>query len=432
MNDDNTPVRRRRLLDAGPHRALLDDYGRHLAGTGLSPVTVHIHLGSALHFLAWIVHSGIALDHVGPDIVARFAVHDCRCHSSPRRVGQYYINRVDRFVRHLAARGVLPPRPVAEAPAVDRNVLDWLDAQARQRGLAPVTIARHGRMLAQILPLIGTDPSRYTARIIRDGLLEHSRTALSVHYPKMVASALRLYLRHLAHRGLAAPDLDRAVPTAKNWRLASLPRYLEPDAVERLIASCDPETTGGRRDRAILLLLARLGLRARDVAELRLADIDWLAATIAVCGKGRREVRLPLPQDAGDTLIAWLIGPRPAASGDTVFARLLPPFDPVSSGVVGGVVRRAVARAGVENTPSRGSHLLRHSAATAMLRGGATLDAIATVLRHRSTDTTAHYAKVDVAMLGDVAQAWPADGPANAALPSTPMLGLAWPKGAPC
>ena len=429
MNEHDAPVRRRRLLDAGPHQVLLDDYARYLAASGLSPVSVRIHRGSALHFLAWIVRSGIALDHAGPDIVARFAVHDCRCHSSPRQLGQYYINRVDGFVRYLGARGILPPWPATPTPTPDRNVADWLDAQARQRGLAAVTIARHGRMLAQILPLIGGDPSRYTARIIRDGLLEHARTARSVHYPKMVASALRLYLRHLAYRGLCVPDLDRAVPTAKNWRLASLPRHLEPDAVERLIASCDPESPGGRRDRAILLLLARLGLRARDVAELRLRDIDWSAATIAVCGKGRREVRLPLPQDAGDALIAWLTGARPSVSGDTVFARLLPPFDPVSSSVVGGVVRRAIDRAGIENPPSRGSHLLRHSAATAMLRGGATLDAIATVLRHRSTDTTAHYAKVDVAMLGDVAQAWPADGPTNA---PPPPLGLAWPEGATC
>lgn len=432
MNDDNMPVRRRRLLDAGPHRALLDAYDRHLAGTGLSPVSVHIHLGSARHFLAWLVQSGIALDHVGPDIVARFAAHDCRCHSAPRPLGPYYINRVDRFVRHLADRGVVTPRPVAEMPTVEPVVAQWLDALVRQRGLAPVTIARHKRMLAQILPLIGADPSRYTPRIIRDGLLEHARTARSVHYPKMVASALRLYLRHLAHRGLAAPDLDRAAPAAKSWRLASLPRYLDPGDVERLIASCGPETPGGRRDRAILLLLARLGLRARDVAELRLADIDWRAATISVCGKGGRAVGLPLPQDAGDALIAWLTGPRPAAPGDTVFVRLLPPFGPISSGVVGGAVRRAVERAGVENAPSRGSHLLRHSAATAMLRGGATLDAIATVLRHRSTDTTAHYAKVDVTMLGAVAQAWPADGPASAAPSAAPSLGLAWPEGAPC
>ena len=275
MNEHDTPVRRRRLLDAGQHRPLLDAYGRHLAVTELSPVSVNIHLGSTLHFLAWLNQSGIALHEVGPDIVTRFAAHDCRCHSSPRRVGQYYINRVARFVAHLAAQGVVPPLPVPVIPTLDRNVADWLDAQARQRGLAPVTITRHGWMLAQILPLIGTDPSHYTARLIRDGLLDHARTSRSAHYPKMVASALRLYLRHLAHRGLAAPDLDRAVPVAKTWRLASLPRYLQPDAIEQLMGSCDLRTPGGRRDRAILLLLARLGLRARDVAELRLADIDW-------------------------------------------------------------------------------------------------------------------------------------------------------------
>jgi site-specific recombinase XerD len=118
--------------------------------------------------------------------------------------------------------------------------------------------------------------------------------------------------------------------------------------------------------------------------------------------------------------------------GDRVFLRLLPPFGPVNSGVVGGVVRRAIERAGIENAPSRGSHLLRHSAATAMLRGGATLDAIATVLRHRSTDTTAHYAKVDVAMLTFVAQAWPPHEPTRAAPPLAPALGLAWPEGVPC
>lgn len=431
MNKPKRALGRRRLLDAGGHQDLLDDYGRHLAGIGFSPVSVHIHLGSARHFFAWLVQIGMALDAVGPDIVAQFATHDCRCHSSPRQqLGQYYINRVDRLVRHLADRGVAPPRPMAERTVVEPVVAEWLDALARQRGLAPVTIERHGRMLAQILPFIGTDPSRYTPRIIRDGLLEHARTARSVHYPKMVASALRLYLRHLAHRSLAVPDLDRAVPTAKTWRLASLPRYLDSGDVERLIASCDPGTPGGRRDRAILLLLARLGLRARDVAELRLADIDWQAATIAVCGKGRRAVRLPLPQDAGDAVIAWLTGLRPATSGDTVFVRLLPPFEPIRSGVVGSVVRQAVERADIENAPSRGSHLLRHSAATAMLRGGATLDAIATVLRHRSTDTTAHYAKVDGSMLGAVAQAWPEGEAANAA--PLASLGMVWPEGVPC
>ncbi len=432
MNEHKRAVGRRRLLNAGPYRSLLDDYSRHLAGIGLAPVSVRINLGSAQHFLAWLVQSAIALDAVGPDIVARFADHDCHCHSAPRPLGKYYINRVDRFVSHLAAEGHVPPRLETEVPTMDRNVAGWIDALARQRGLSPITIDRHDRMLAQILPLIGNDPSRYTARIIRDGLHEHAQTACSPHYPKMVASALRGYLRHLAHLGLAAPDLDRAVPTTKTWRLASLPRYLESERVERLMASCDLKTMGGRRDQAILLLLARLGLRARDVAELQLADIDWAAATLRVCGKGRREVRLPLPQDAGDALIAWLAGPRPQGESNAVFLRLLPPFAPITSRVVSGVVQRAVERAGITDAPSRGAHLLRHSAATAMLRGGATLDAIATVLRHRSSDTTAHYAKVNVAMLSAVAQAWPVEHWPDRRLQATPLLVQAWPESVPC
>jgi integrase/recombinase XerD len=432
MNEHKRAVGRRRLLDAGPYRSLLDDYGRNLAGIGFGPVTVGIYRGSARHFLAWLVQSAIALDAVGPDIVGRFAGHDCRCHSAPRPLGRYYINRVDRFVHYLAAEGHVPARPETEAPAMDSNVAGWLESLARHRGLSPVTIDRHGRMLAQILPLIGYDSSRYTARIIRDGLHEHAWTACSAHYPKMVASALRGYLRHLAHLGLAAADLDRAVPTAKTWRLASLPRYLEPEQVERLVASCDPATMIGRRDRAILLLLARLGLRARDVAELGLTDIDWAGATLRVCGKGRREVRLPLPQDAGDALIAWIAGPRPDGTARAVFVRLLPPFTPVTPGVVSSAVRRAVERAGITDAPTRGSNLLRHSAATAMLRGGATLDAIATVLRHRSSDTTAHYAKVDVAMLGAVAQAWPAEHRPDRRLRATPLLVQAWPESVPC
>ena len=426
-------VGRWRLLDAGAHQQLLDDYGRHLESVGLAPVSVTIHCGSVRHFLTWIVRAGIGVETVGAETVARFARHDCDCHSYPRPLGQYYINRVHRFLRHLAAAGVIAALPEPERPAVDRHVAAWLESLSRQKGLSPVTIASHGRMLAQILPLIGTDPSRYTARIIRDGLHEHARIAPSRHYPRMVASALRGYLRYLAVLGAATPDLDRAVPTARQWKLASLPRYLEPEAVERLIASCDPDTAMGRRDRAILLLLARLGLRRRDVAGLRLQDIDFAGATLRVCGKGRREVRLPLPQDAGDALIEWLAGSRPQDRSDAVFLRLLPPVVPVSPGVVSGVVRRALERAGITDAPSRGSNLLRHSAATAMLRGGATLDAIGTVLRHRSPGTTAHYAKVDVAMLGAVAQAWPAeDSRGGEVVRATPILVQPWPEAAAC
>jgi site-specific recombinase XerD len=190
--------------------------------------------------------------------------------------------------------------------------------------------------------------------------------------------------------------------------LASLPQYLAANDVERLIASCDVAEPSGIRNRAILLLLARLGLRAKDVSTLRLGDIEWEQGTLRVRGKGRRGVRLPLPQDAGDALLDYLMHARPASDTDTVFLRLLPPYTPFAHSIsVSSVVDRALKRAGIKDAPSRGTNLLRHSAATAMLRGGATLETIGTVLRHRSIDTTAHYAKVDVGLLGEIAQPWP-------------------------
>ena len=425
-------VGRWRLLDAGPHQQLIDDYVLHLKHVGLATHTVDIHCGSVRHFLAWIVREMIAIETVCVDTLAQFAKHNCNCHSVRRPFGQYYVNRVQHFLRYLAAAGVIAPMPMPAQPEVDCRVVSWLESLSSQRGLSPVTIANYGRMLAQILPLIGTDPSRYTARVIRDGLHEHARIAPSRHYPRMVFSVLRGYLRHLAVLGVAAPNLDKAVPTVRNWRLASLPRYVGSDVVESLIASCDLATANGRRDRAVLLLLARLGLRARDVAELRLGDIDWAGGTLRFCGKGRREVRLPLPQDVGNALIAWLTGPRPSNRSDVVFLRVLPPYKPATSGLISAVVARALSRVGIKDAPSRGTNLLRHSAATAMLRGGATLDAIGTVLRHRSPETTAHYAKVDVTMLDAVRQAWPVENCQDDEIRANSVLVQPWPEAAAC
>jgi site-specific recombinase XerD len=186
-----------------------------------------------------------------------------------------------------------------------------------------------------------------------------------------------------------------------------LPRYIDASQIERLIATCDSVTPTGLRDRAILLLLARLGLRAGDILSMRLDDFDWQQATLSVRGKGRRETRLPLPQDAGDAVLAYLKRARPRVQCDRVFYMLNAPTRPLTrSSVVSNVVRSAIRKAGVD-APTKGAHLLRHSAATAMLRGGATLEMVGAVLRHGSPDMTAHYAKVDVTMLQQVAQPWP-------------------------
>jgi integrase len=177
--------------------------------------------------------------------------------------------------------------------------------------------------------------------------------------------------------------------------------------VSRLIAACDGEAVARRRDRAIVLLLARLGLRAGDVAQLRLADIEWQMGSLRVSGKSRYEVRLPLPQDVGDAIAAYLECRPSAGQSDRVFLRTIAPCRPFRRGDgISSVVRRLMKRAGIV-TPVKGAHVLRHTAATEMLRHGVPLEKIGLVLRHRGIDTTAYYAKADVALLKQVAQPWP-------------------------
>ena len=186
-----------------------------------------------------------------------------------------------------------------------------------------------------------------------------------------------------------------------------MPQSLTSEEVDRLVAACDGSSTRCLRDRAIVLLLVRLGLRAGDVAQLRLTDIEWESGTLRVLGKGRYEVRLPLSQDVGDALACYLERRTEASHTDRVFVRSIAPFRPsVSNHCVSGVVKRALRHARIVTT-AKGAHLLRHTAATQMLRQGVPLDQIGLVLRHRRIDTTAYYAKVDVGLLKQIAQPWP-------------------------
>ncbi len=221
--------------------------------------------------------------------------------------------------------------------------------------------------------------------------------------------ALRAFVRYLVIHGERPASLQSAIPRVARWRSASLPRYLRPEDVERIISTCDMNTRSGRRDRAMFLLLARLGLRAGEVTGLRVGDLDWATGRLRVLGKGRRESYLPLPQDAGDAILAYLEDGRPAVDDDHVFLRERPPIGPYRGGsALSYIVGRAMQRAGVHCSVRGAAHLLRHSLASNLLRQGATLDSIGALLRHRSNETTALYSKVDVELLRQVAQPWPA------------------------
>jgi site-specific recombinase XerD len=225
----------------------------------------------------------------------------------------------------------------------------------------------------------------------------------SVSGARDLVCALRSLLRYLHLAGLIDVPLVWAVPSVADLRDRSLPRGLEPAAVKQLLASCDRRTLVGRRDYAVLLLLARLGLRAGEVAAIELDDIDWRAGLLLVRGKGSRQDVLPLPVDVGEALVSYLRG-RPRCESRALFLRVVAPRERLDRCTVAWVVRAACDRAGL---PRVGAHRLRHTAATEMLRAGASLPEIGQVLRHREQKTTAIYAKVDRKALRALARPWP-------------------------
>jgi site-specific recombinase XerD len=385
-------------------------FTRDLLATGHTALTVKRYDAVARHLAHWLALAKVAVGEIDETVIGRFARHRCRCFGQRRatHLSSTYVACARHVVEFLGKRGIVKQQSTSTVPVPDRRVVEFQDWLRGHRGVSERTIELHGRMVMRLLPALGKRPRSWNPQLLREVIVAETRSA-SRAYVKMMVAALRSFLRFLGAQGLCRPSLEQAVPTIPQWRLSTLPRYIDPSQVERLIATCDRTTPAGLRDRAILLLLARLGLRASDILSLRLDDLDWRQATLSVRGKGRRETRLPLPQDAGDAVLAYIEHARPRVSCDRVFFMLNAPTRPMTRwSVVSNIVRSAIQRAEIE-APTKGANLLRHSAATAMLRGGATLDMVGSVLRHRSPDTTAHYAKVDMTMLQQIAQPWPGD-----------------------
>lgn len=309
-----------------------------------------------------------------------------------------------------------------EQPALIVRFAEWMSAH---RGARPSTVAVYTPIACDLLRELRGDPSRLTARRVRAFVLARSSGQGSSRASTFV-TASRMFVRFLVADGLCDVELVEAVPTVASWRGSSLPRYLPAVDVERIIASCDLATPDGLRDRAVLLLLARLGLRAGDVAGLTFDAIDWAAARLRVAGKGRREDWLPLPQDVGDAILRYLEKARQRVRGSAVFLTARAPVVPMSRWVVSTIVRRAIHRAAV-SSPSHGAHVLRHSAATTMLRAGSSLTEIGALLRHASIETTFHYAKVDRDLLVGVAAPWPSPPADVGAAVDDGTVAMAWP-----
>ena len=405
-------------IEAGGHLALQFREFLEMQGYARSVI---IESGSLCrHFFVWLHLSDIPLAAADERVRRRFLAHDCACVYPgffDRPAGFAGSDRSGSRLRLLAAfladRDVIPAPKVPERDAERWEHLDaFLHWLRQRRGLRNSSIEQYERRLRALLPALGDDPETYDAAGVRNTVLSRLETA-SRDQVGREAIALRMYLRFLGTNDLCRPELVHAVPTVPRLWGGSLPRHVGQDDIDCMIATCNVTTPIGLRDRAALLLLARLALRAGDVAGLALDDIDWDRAVIRVGGKSRRVAELPLPQDVGDALRDYILKARPHSDERKVFLRGRAPCRPLACKSIGSsIVAPAIRRAGIQGVGPASSHLFRHSAATNLLRNGTPLEAVGTLLRHSSPDVSAIYARVDVRMLRELAQPWPYEGEA--------------------
>lgn len=310
--------------------------------------------------------------------------------------------------RFLEEQGLFAAQDPMQETAVDVLLATFRDWLVCERGLAAETVRCYSSQaetfLATLPEPVGEALALLDAAAVTGFVLEQSAASASIHSAKAQVTALRALLRFLHVHGLIPAPLVAAVPGVAGWRLSELPRLLPAAQVTALLAAHDLSTPVGLRDHAVLVTLARLGLRGAEVGALRLADVDWRAGQLVVRGKGSRVEALPLPAEVGAALAGYLTGGRPRCDCATLFVTARAPYQPLSPAAVRAIMGRACAQAGL---PRLGAHRLRHTLASDLLRAGSPLTEVGQILRHRVAASTAIYAKVDHAALRTVARPWP-------------------------
>lgn len=394
----------------GPLGSLIDSFAQLLVVQGYNTTTAKDKIRIVADFSRWLDQQGLRIKDLDETTLNEFLLY------KKRRGSIFSIEppTLHALLKHLRERGV-----VADFVRIDddcnrrRIESGFAKYLAKERGLKQTTIDTYLPIVSQFLsdhfgagPIVLDD--LHPRDIVRF-ILRYTKT-FSVKRAQLIVCSLRSFFRFLYQRGETAIDLSPSALTVANWHLSKLPKFIEPEQVERLLQCCNQDSLIGQRDYVILLLLARFGLRAGDVVHMTLDDIDWEAGEFIVRGKSYRQERLPLLQDVGEALVRYLRHGRPRCLSRRIFIRIKAPHKGFSSSAaICNIVRRALVRAKL-NPVFKGSHLLRHSLATQMLRGGASLEEIGEILRHQKLNTTQIYAKVDLARLSVLAQPWPGGG----------------------
>jgi site-specific recombinase XerD len=397
----------RPMRAVGPLEPFRDGLRLALVSQGYAPKPVELHLALLSNLSRWLQQRGLGPDALSPRLIERYFEERRACYTwlkTPRSLAP--------LLRHLSSVGAVADDQFVEvtAGAVAELVEAYRCYLDRERGLAAGSIelysAQVRRFVSKLWPSGEVVLDELDAASIV-GFVRREAASVSVPSAKTLVCALRSFLRFLHAVGRTQRPLVAAVPSVADWSRASMPRHLGAEVVARLIASCDTATAMGRRDAAILKVLARLGLRAGEVSALCLKDLDWRAGEVVIAGKGRRVERLPLSPDVGEAIVGYLVDGRPQHHGRGLFLGVEAPHARLSRSGVKSVVYHACDRAGLARV---GPHRLRHTVATETLRAGASLAEVAQLLRHRRLETTAVYAKVDRVSLERLALPWPGGG----------------------
>jgi site-specific recombinase XerD len=393
---------------SGPLAPCVDGYERWLSARGHAPNLVQTRRWQLGELSGWLERERLAVDELADPLVRERFAEAQRAAGRRTLVSKWSLRVPVAYLREIGLVSATEPAAVG---AVEQLLGEFRAYLGSERGLVVGTIDNYERGARVFLE----------DRVVRVGALELDRLAAadvsgflarecprrSVNAASDLAARLRQLLRYLHVVGLIDTPLVWAVPPVADLRGRSLPKAVAPEVIAALLASCDRELVIGRRDFAVVLLLARLGMRAGEVAAIELDDVDWRAGVLLVHGKGHREDTMPLPVDIGESLVGYL-RVRPASEHRALFLCAQAPFGPISSHVVAMIVRRACRRARI---PEIGPHRLRHTAATEMLRARCSLEEIAQALRHRQLQSTALYARVDVHSLRELALPWPGGRP---------------------
>lgn len=392
----------------GPIAAHIGAFAKTRSAEGYAPFSIHRQVLLAACFSHWLKQNGVALRQIGPDHPSRYLRYRAR------RVQPYPGDAaaLRYLIEFLRGKGLISAEKISAHPLTPAEHCAQAYAQylREARALARATIVNYVPLIRRFLTDRFADGpvalSRLSAcDVVR--FVQRQAPLLHLKRAKLLTTALRSFLRYARYRGDVMLDLAAAVPVVPNWSMSSIPRAIGANQIRQLLASIDRSTAMGRRDYAILLLLARLGLRSGEVAFLEFDDINWDAGQVSVRGKRGQLTALPLPTDVGEAIAAYLRHGRPRSTGRRVFLRSKAPIRGfLSQCAIGSIIRHALQRTGIQ-APTTGAHQFRHALATQMLRHGASLTEIGEVLRHRSPQTTMIYAKVDLKALRTLALPWP-------------------------